>query len=101
MCRSSAAPCEDVAVCNDQGVCGANPIRPMHFPCRPTNNNPCDIAEVCDGSSSLCPAIDVKEPDATACQTALSEEGTCKVGVCVKVVCGDGLVEGSEDCEGN
>jgi len=62
----------------------------------------CDVAEVCNGVSSTCPA-DVKVADGVTCSDGQSctVNDQCKGGVCVGTTtgCGDGVVACGEECD--
>jgi len=65
----------------------------------------CPSGTVCDSVHGLCVTqeqLDVCETveDGMACSLSPVSEGECNGGVCIEQVCGDGLVTGAEDCEG-
>ncbi len=58
----------------------------------------CNGSEACDTSSHVClPAAPAA--DGTACQLSGGAEGACNGGVCVKAGCGNGVKDGSEQCD--
>ncbi|MDX2169553.1 MAG: hypothetical protein SF182_20965 [Deltaproteobacteria bacterium] len=74
-CAGDGLGCTD-DVCNGSGTC-THPLTAASTICR-ADAGECDVAEVCDGVSSACPA-DAFEPSGTAC-TADAE--TCTLDEC-------------------
>ena len=80
-CPAPAGACEAVTCTN--GVCGVGPA-PAGTVCRPAIG-PCDVAETCTGSSTVCPP-DAKLADTTPCDAdgdACTVGDACQAGFCV------------------
>ncbi len=62
-----------------------------------SDGDPCAGTTTCDVDSHKCsgPTLD----DKTLCETTTIEEGWCMKNVCVPTNCGDGVKEGSEQCD--
>lgn len=64
----------------------------------------CPAGAVCDATHHLCVSPDALAVcanlgDGTACSFA-GRDGVCDLGICVEVVCGDGVQLGLEQCDG-
>jgi hypothetical protein len=80
-----------VAACYDAGA--------------PCGDGYCDDGTVCTPAGDRCvypqQLVDcLARPDGEACIVPGGREGVCAARVCRQVVCGDGVVEGSEQCDG-
>jgi hypothetical protein len=74
-------------------------------PGAPCGDGYCDDGTVCTPAGDRCvypqQLVDcVARPDGEACIVPGGREGICAARVCRQVVCGDGVVEGSEQCDG-
>ncbi|MCU0663683.1 MAG: hypothetical protein MUC50_15310 [Myxococcota bacterium] len=81
--------------CDGGGCCQNCQIVQSGSVCRAADATACDVAELCNGSSALCPA-DGKKADNTTCATGM----VCKSGACVTTpTCGNGTVQAGEQCD--
>lgn len=62
------------------------------------DGNACNGNEVCDTAEHLCVG-GMTAPDETPCSSAAVAEGECRAGTCVPKGCGNGEVEGDEECD--
>ena len=139
VCRQSTGACDPAEFCvfSFSGTpgdieshlhCPQDFITPANIICRPESNFACDIAEVCDGVSGICPTDTfelagtfcfdnsicngadscdgagncvnngVNAPDGTAC-SGLS--GLCEAGVCQPIDADDdGILDSNDKCPG-
>lgn len=125
-CRAARGACDAAETCDGlAGICPADAKVPADTVCRPASG-PCDLPETCDGIENDCSAVDVLAAE-TVCRPATDEcdaseqcnglspecppdgkaeagtscgEGdSCNgLGTCVDT-CGDGVVEGKEECD--
>lgn len=80
VCAAAAETCQGAAICRG-GSCIFLPA-PAGTVCRPIQAL-CDLAEVCDGVSTACPA-DAKVEDTTPCGDGnpCTRDATCQGGIC-------------------
>ncbi|MFC1654613.1 hypothetical protein ACFL2F_02305, partial [Myxococcota bacterium] len=103
-CRASAGICDIAENCNGVGTsCPSDVVEPVTTECRAAAGV-CDIAENCDGTNVTCP-VNVGLPNGTPCTPDANEctDDECNNRVCTHpvapVVCDDGKVCGSEECD--
>ncbi len=78
----TATDCDAPDTCSMTGTC-EDRLDPPDTECR-ADTGPCDVAEVCDGTSKSCPP-DSSEPDGTACGdgTVCNGDEVCMSGSCM------------------
>src|SRR5262249_10921547 len=106
VCRPAAGDCDLAESCSgDAATCPADQKKTRE--CRPAAG-PCDVAERCAGKSDSCPA-DALRPAGTVCRPAADQcdaaetcngsSASCPPDQHAPVVCGDGKVCGTEQCD--
>ncbi|MBZ0117841.1 MAG: DUF4215 domain-containing protein, partial [Sandaracinaceae bacterium] len=85
---------------NDTAFDGCEPD--CTFTCRESSvcsdRDPCNGEEVCGAESHRCEA-GTPLADASACSTSAQPNGVCRAATCVAAGCGNGVVDGSEECD--
>ena len=109
VCRPFVDTCDFTETCTgSSGTCPADLFAQPTVECRSAVND-CDQPELCTGNSPLCPP-DAKMPNGTICRPSTAScdpaeactgvSRSCPEDVNFCGVCGNGIREGSEQCDG-
>lgn len=88
--------------CEDGNTVSGDGCSSCKFDCKTNpdcdNGATCDGTETCDTTTHKC-AAGTAASDGTSCSLGGGTSGTCKGGACLAAGCGNGVKEGSEECD--